>query len=214
MNIEEYQKNYNIIFELTLKAHCCFSLAMHINEIRKRDELSEIRNLSTLLIDALIHSALVNIVKVYDDSKDNEINLRRLKNKVLQSKDIEFKSDVDAMDLRQRLNAISDAEGRIRNRRNKQYAHSDKSLLSDDFTEVNPAYIEDMDKMIQCAMQILSIFSRAIDGVDFVSRDIKTGACSTTLGKKILFEWDLLLKSSRDSYEFLRIIADNIKKMC
>lgn len=172
------------------------------------DDKSKMREMEIILINALFHSAAVNISRIFDHD-ENGVNVHKflaIYSTATKSK-LTFMVDLAAVE-------------RLRKRRNKILVHADKVVLDPDVYQKFPLYIEDLKSILKSLEDLLFPLAEEITGSSVASIDQKTGIWSleTTRQvenqygdfKKLLNQYEQMALCMRESCpnEFLRIIYD------
>ena len=172
------------------------------------DDKSNMREMQIVLINALFHSAAVNIGRILDND-ENGINVH----KFLATYCTEEKTKITFMvDLA--------AVERLRKRRNKILVHADKGLLSQDVYERFPLYISDLKSILKSLEDLLLPLGKKITGNSVAGINQKTGEWDFEPTRQVETQYtifkDMLAKCRRIErymgekypYEFLRICYD------
>lgn len=123
------------------------------------------KDMQIILINALFHSAAVNICRILDNDA-NGLNIHNFISSycVNTGNSITFMVDLAAVE-------------RLRKRRNKSLVHADKSILKPDFSEKFKLYIDDLDSILNSLKGLLISAAKEITGAsldaDYNARQIE-----------------------------------------
>lgn len=138
-----------------------------------------------IFINALFHSAAVNICRLLDRD-DNGINIYKFLTAYCEAKSA-------AMELALDFAAVE----RLRKRRNKALVHADKKLLNPNFSNDIPLYISDLDSVLASVEKLLCFVAKGITGesvdLDVITRQIEVRYDSyTDMISKNTQIWDFM----------------------
>lgn len=153
---KEFQFLYNVCLKSKYKVWLGKKLLVEDNSLQIGD------NLRKITIDALFHSAAVDICKIVSDG--NEITIQKFANKWKnkQQKELLKECKLDKNELKE-----------LKNRRNRNLAHADIESLNENISSVYPLKIKTLEDIINTVEKHLQI----LGGNKFADlfREIKSG---------------------------------------
>ena len=177
------EERFKYIHETFLFAMCEFTLSeMIFNDFIKEEPIC--KDLKIIVLDALFRSAAINTWKLLDDSK-NSYNIYHLVNSCNQATK-ERNSDLSPI----KVTVDKDRVKRLKDRRNKSFAHPDPYNIAGDISEVYPLYISDVKEILNSLSETISRLSTRILGVSVGGRNIFTGEYSSLILDRVRQQYD------------------------
>lgn len=148
---DNLKEQYEFLEETYIISKATFILAEKIyHDYDETDNRT--RDMSIIFINALFHSAAVNICRILDHDA-NGINIHKFLTTYCAVYNTTINVTVDCA-----------AVERLRKRRNKALVHADKKLLNPDFSKDVPLYISDLDSILKSLEKLLLSVAKKVTG--------------------------------------------------
>lgn len=156
------------------------------------DDKSNMKELEIILINALFHSASVNISRILDHD-ENGVNIHKF-------------LATYSTDKKSRLTFMVDlaAVERLRKRRNKLLVHADKVVLSQEAYEKFPLYIEDLKSILKSLENLLFPLSKEIIGACIAGKNLNTGEWDFSIARQVETQYGIY-KNMLSQYRQMKI---------
>lgn len=164
------------------------------------DDKSNMREISIVLINALFHSAAINISRILDHD-ENGINIH----KFLATYCTDTKSQLTFMvDLA--------AVERLRKRRNKILVHADKIVLSQEAYEKIPLYIGDLKSILKSLENLLFPLAKEITGACIAGKNLNTGEWDFHITRQVETKYEIFKNMLSDYRQMEQCMHESLKK--
>lgn len=168
--------------------------------ILEHSELLEKYNtFRTVLVDALFHSAAVNIYKI--TGADEQLNITKFKNKC---------KEISKTFQKEKWNSIKWADADLdylEKRRHKNLAHSDRENITIDIIKEYPLTIEVLERVINATEAMLHYLYRLIKSVSLGGINTSTGEYMSVVDRRVKTE----CKSLQNMFEVSNAIFEHMK---
>ena len=175
---DQFNKEFSYLYDVCISTKQKIYIGRYI--LNHPELFNRFENCRRIIIDALFHSAAINLWKINDQSE--EINVVHFGNQYRKRDDKEEKEKWKSLKPKQEdLN-------QLKVRRNKNLAHSDCENIQVDVSKEFPLYIETLERVVKANEMMLEYIYKAVNPATSLSGvDQRTGEHFTLL--------DMLIKS-------------------
>lgn len=164
------------------------------------DNESQFREMQIIIVNALFHSASINICRILDHD-ENGINVHKF-------------LTTYCTDTRSQLTFLVDlaAVERLRKRRNKILVHADKIGLSQDVCEKIPLYINDLKSILKSLENLLFPLAKEIIGGCIAGKNLSTGEWDFRTTRQVATEYEIFQNMLSNYRQMEECVHESLKK--